>query len=84
MERMNDAPSDVLDVAGESCRSEFLQDCTSCEAETTSDQSLPLTHLSAYWPVLECGAHPREKQSLSRRLHREQAVLNAQIDGDKL
>ncbi len=53
MERMNDAPSDVLDLAGESCRSEFLQDSTSCEAETRSDQPLSLTRLSAYWPVLE-------------------------------
>lgn len=83
MERTNDAPSDVLDVAGESCRSEFLQDSTSCEAETTSDQPLPLTRLSAYSPVLECDAHSREEQSLSQRLHHEQAVLNAQIDGDK-
>ncbi len=84
MERMNDAPSDLLDVAGESCRSEFLQDSTSCEAETTSDQLLSLTHLSAYWPVLECDAHPREEQNLSRHLHHEQAVLKAQIDVDKL
>ncbi len=83
MERMNDAHSDVLDLAGESCRSEFLQDSTSCEAETRSDQQLSLTRLSAYWPVLECNAHPREEQSLSRRLYHEQAVLNTD-DGDKL
>ncbi len=75
MERMNDAHSDVLDLAGESCCSEFLQDSTSCEAETRSDQQLSLTRLSAYWPVLECDAHPREEQSLSRRLYHEASCV---------
>lgn len=84
VERMNDAPSAVLDVASESCCSEFLQDSTSCEAETRSDQPLSLTRLSAYWPVLECDTHPREEQSLSQRLHHEKTVLNAQKDGDNL
>lgn len=57
MEGTNDAPSDVLDVAGEKCRSEFLQDSTSCEAET-SDLLLPLMHPSTYLSVFECATHP--------------------------
>jgi len=57
MERTIDAPSDVLDVAGERCRSEFLQDSTSCEADT-SDLLLTLMHPSTSLSVFECAAYP--------------------------